>query len=201
MTVTPADIRVIDLRETDPNGYYCGHTELADGNGSPLTALTATAAEAVCQHQYDHDYDADCNLCGTLREVAKPEETVSNQGGAVSEDVSGVAGLFDTQVQGMSTERNSNVADYSYATINGYKVLEMGSVAENGFDRVATPARYLYRIEDDFVYYAVRVINVPEQHYDTEIRFTPYFIIEVDGEAVTLYGEQYTATYNSLMGN
>ena len=60
------------------------------------------------------------------------------------------------------------------------------------------PIRYVYRVEDDFVYYAVRVINVPEDHFDTPIHFLPYFVIEVNGEAVTLYGEEYVTSYNEL---
>ena len=78
MTIlTPESYTIVDVRGTDPNGYYCGHTELAGADGTYATYLTATAAEVVCQHQYDHDYDADCNLCGAVREVPeKPVDTL-----------------------------------------------------------------------------------------------------------------------------
>ena len=199
MTVTtPAAYTVVDVRGLDPNDRYCGHTELAGADGTPATRLVATAHTALCQHVYDHDYDGDCNLCGTVREVAEPHEEITNEGGSVSAEVSGVASLFHMEIQGMETERNSTVADYTFATLNGYKLLEMGTLASNGAETLTVPIRYLHHVEDDWVYYAVRIINVPEEHYDTPIQFLPYFVIEVNGEAVTLYGGEYTATYNSL---
>ena len=199
MTIlTPESYTIVDVRGTDPNGYYCGHTELAGADGTYATYLTATANDTLCQHVYDHHYDSDCNLCGTVREVTDPQEEITNNGGSLSAQVNGVASLFNMEVQGMEVESGTGVADYSFATLDGYKLLEMGTVASNGVASVTVPIRYVYRVEDDFVYYAVRVINVPEDHFDTPIHFLPYFVIEVNGEAVTLYGEEYVTSYNEL---
>ena len=49
--------------------------------------------------------------------------------------------------------------------------------------------------------FAVRVINIPEAHLDTAITARPYFIYEnAEGGQITVYGEDCTATYSSVVG-
>ncbi len=145
------------------------------------------------EHTYDHDYDMDCNDCGDTREVATP---VTFGGNSVSEDVSGLAFKFDVTVKDMNVDITTAI--YDNATVGGYKLLKMGAIVTNGISSVDIEAVYLCDLDTaaDTASYAVRIINIPEANYGSEITATPYFILEIDGVATTVYGESQTATYN-----
>ncbi len=144
-------------------------------------------------HTFDHVYDADCNLCGTIREVELPLVFCGN---SVSEDVSGLAFRFDVDVLGMTI--NDIVAIYDGATINGYKLIKMGAIATNGVDTIDIPCVHLCDLKPDSCSFAVRVIDIPTDKYDVAITATPYVVLEIDGVATTIYGEAYTASYNGV---
>jgi len=48
--------------------------------------------------------------------------------------------------------------------------------------------------------FAYRVINIPEDQLDRVITVTPYFVVEIDGAEVTVYGEAQNATYRQVRG-
>ena len=44
--------------------------------------------------------------------------------------------------------------------------------------------------------FAIRVINIPEGKEDVQVTFTPYVIVEIDGEQTTIYGEAVSSSFN-----
>ncbi len=147
-------------------------------------------------HSYDNDFDVDCNVCGGIREAAV---AVVSAGTSASEDVSGVAALFDADVEGMAVVDGTKYeADYANATVGGYQLIGMGAVASNSKSSLDIPCVYLWDVEA--ASYAIRVKNIPAANYDDEITFVPYVIVEIDGEEVTINGEPVTVTYNGVIG-
>ena len=151
--------------------------------------LSATGA-----HIYDNEFDVDCNACGGIRAVELP---IIYDGKSVSEEVSGLAFRFTLPVSGMGL--NDTTAVYDNAFLNGYKLLEMGATVSNSKSSIKLAVGYLCDYAEDSVSYAVRIINIPEANYDSEITAVPYFIIEIDGEVVTIEGEAQTGTYNGVL--
>lgn len=152
----------------------------------------------AAEHTYDHQLDVDCNACGAVRMAELP---VTFGGNSVSEDVSGLAFLFRTEIDGIAIEENThNVADFTNATIGGYKLLRMGAIASNNVSQTDIAAVYVYDQSDGVTSFAYRVIEIPEDQLDTTVTMIPYFVVEIDGEEVTLYGEAQNATYRQVRG-
>lgn len=151
--------------------------------------LTLTEA-----HVFDHVYDGACP-CGSTREV---DTLVTFAGNSVSEDVSGLAFRFNVAAEGMQVD--GTTAIYDVATIGGYKLLGMGATATNGVETIDIPCVYLCELEADSCGFAVRIKNIPVNKYDAAITVVPYVILEMDGAAVTVYGEEQTSDYNSVKG-
>ena len=146
------------------------------------------------EHTYDHTYDTECNVCGAVREVNCP---IAYLGASVSADVSGLAMLFSTDAEGIAVKADTTgQADFTNATYNGYKLLELGVVANNSLDSTTIKGVYLYSPEDDCSSFAFRITDIPANQLDTVITMTPYYIIEIDGVATTVYGEAQSNTYN-----
>ena len=152
-------------------------------------AIPATGA-----HTYENVYDVDCDVCGGIREVMLP---ITYEGKSVSDDVSGLAFKFTLPVIGMDLDDTTAV--YDNATLNGYKLVEMGANVSNSKSSIKLAVGYLCDYAEDEVSYAVRVINIPEANYDDEITAVPYFIVEINGELVTIEGEAVTGTYNGVL--
>ena len=147
-------------------------------------------------HAYDHAYDTTCNECGAIREVEMFPVTFG--GNSVSKEVSGLAFKFIVDAIGMTTI-DRTTAVYDNATVNGHRLLSMGAVVSNAVESVDIPAVYLFDWSDTNVTYAVRLINIPADQYDTTITAIPYFVLEIDGIATTIYGEAQTASMNGVM--
>ena len=162
--------------------------ELTAANQVRANSITAVVAH---EHVYDNDFDTDCNKCGEVRAVVGP---VTFGGCSRSEDVSGLAFKFDVAVDGMMA--NGTTAIYDEATINGYKLIKMGAIVSNAKSELNIEAKYLCDLEADSASFAVRVINIPEANYGDEITAIPYFVVEIDGVATTIYGEAQVASYN-----
>ena len=162
--------------------------ELTCANQVRANSITAIVAH---EHVYDNDFDTDCNKCGEVRAVVGP---VTFGGCSRSEDVSGLAFKFDVAVDGMTV--NGTKAIYDDATINGYKLVKMGAIVSNAKSELDIEAKYLCDLEADSASFAVRVINIPEANYGDAITAVPYFVVEIDGVATTIYGEAQVASYN-----
>lgn len=150
----------------------------------------------VPDHVYDNEYDADCNECGAIREVEMLPVTFG--GNSVSKEVSGLAFQFTVDAIGMTTI-DRTTAVYDNATVNGHRLLSMGAVVSNAVESVDIPAVYLFDWSDTNVTYAVRLINIPADQYDTTITAIPYFVLEIDGVATTIYGDAQTASMNGVI--
>ncbi len=189
-----------------------GHTPGADADcqNDQVCIVCGEVLTAALGHAYDNDYDADCNVCGAIREVKMP---ITFGGTSVKEDAMGISGLafrFDVSVSGMAVDKTTAI--YADATIGGYNLVGMGAVASNNgtlptlenatSDNVVDiPAVYLCDFQEGAVSFAVRIIEIPEKHYDKNINARPYFIVEMDGAEVIFYGEMQTASYDSASGN
>ena len=147
-------------------------------------------------HVYPSAVDATCDLCGETRDVVAPVIDCQN---SVSEDVSGLAFKFDVAIEGLAiAEGYLTKIDYANATYHGYKLIGMGAIAKNDKSEKNIPATHLFAWEDGVASVAYRIINIPEANYGDAITMTPYFVVEMDGEQVTLYGEAETATYHQV---
>ena len=169
--------------------------ELTCANQVRANSITAIVAHDCA---YDNVFDVDCNKCGAIREVSLP---ITSGGKSASEDVSGLAFLFHIDAMGISAVIGETEADYTNATLNGYKLISMGAIASNGNSSVDIPAKWLCELSENSASYAVRVINIPEKGYDTQITAVPYFVVEIDGKPVTIEGEAVTGTYNGVTGD
>ncbi len=163
---------------------------------------------ATDNHAYADPFDTDCNNCGEVREVPG----ITAVGDSVSEDVNGLAMRFTLPVEGMKV--NGTTAIYDNATIGGYKLIGMGAIVwadsadpynledANGKNVLNVPAVRLYDKDDKTgtVSYAIRVINIPDEHKDTPIHFRSYFIYEDEaGTQHIVYGDIATGTYNGCI--
>ncbi|MBR0447723.1 MAG: hypothetical protein IIX28_04595, partial [Clostridia bacterium] len=157
---------------------------------SNTEAIPATGA-----HTYDHEFDVNCNICDGIRTVQLP---ITYNGKSVSEEVSGLAFKFTLPVNGMAVVEKT-AAVYDNATLNGYKLIEMGATLSNGKSKIKLSAEYLCDLADNSASYAVRVVNIPAANYDSEITAVPYFVVEIDGEEVTIEGEAQVGTYNGVL--
>ena len=149
-------------------------------------------------HKYDHDFDVDCNECGAVRAIAGPISYIAK---SVSEDVNGYAVLFNAEVEGIAVKAGTFVqADYTNATYNGYKLLGLGVKASNGVSETTIEGLRMYDLEDGNAKFAFRIINIPADKLDVEITMTPYYVVEIDGVATTLYGEAIVGSYAEIAG-
>ena len=166
----------------------------------------------MVDHTYDADNDADCNVCGAIREIAA-EDIILFGGNSVTEIKGGLAFLFNAAVDGIVIGEEY-YADYTNATVTiggvEYKLVKMGAImnnkgyADQSLDNV--DGKYVLNIEAAKVFgeysYAVRIVNIPEAHLDTEIIARPYFVYEnLAGEQITVYGADQIASYNGVLND
>ncbi len=171
------------------------------GEELPLTA----------DHSYDSNFDWYCNACGEFRVVDIPLDMV---GVSVSEDVNGLAMAFSAKVEGITFDGTRIV--YDNATIGGHKLIGLGAVVSNNYDEMGyaptledvdgirvldIPAVYAYKYDEatGTLYFAIRIINIPEEHKDTMLVFTPYFIFENNaGEQEAHQSTGWGKSYNEV---
>ena len=170
---------------------------------------TYTEAIPATGHAYADAYDAYCETCGEVR-VTDYEAVTSFGGTSVSEDVSGLAFKFTIKADvAIAFERISEV-DYNNSFIGEFKLIGMGAVASNkgaatilgnvgdGMGNVIDiPARWLCNLVEGEASFAVRITEIPENHYDTVITARPYYVYEnAEGDQITIYGEEQASSYN-----
>ena len=130
-----------------------------------------------------------------------------------TESGTGLAFKFDLAVS--VGVKDGNVVDYTATTIDymGYtcNVVRMGSVVTNRADVdpvlenvngtyvLDIPVVYLTEWDEDTCSFAIRVINIPEDQLDRILYTRPYYIIEVDGEQIVVYGEVNSACASEFM--
>ena len=128
-----------------------------------------------------------------------------------TENGNGLAFRFELTAKGI-VKNNKNVVDLSNATVNylgtDCKLIAMGAIVTNDdtaaenltadtvndCDVVNVPTVYLQQTDEDSCAFASRIINIPDNQLERTIYARPYFIVEVDGEEITVYGEVDSAT-------
>ncbi len=123
----------------------------------------------------------------------------------------GLAYRFELTAKGV-VKNARNVMDLTNATIeylgNDCKLVGMGAIitnndtaaadltldAVNDYDVVNVPTVYLQEADEDSCAFATRIINIPDGSLERTVYARPYFIVEVDGEQVTVYGDVNAAT-------
>ena len=119
----------------------------------------------------------------------------------------GLAFRFTLYADGITVD-SKRQADLAEATVNylgmdcklvsfGAVVTNKGAVgtgeftlsAVNGSTVIDIPAKYLLSCDDASTDFAVRIINISDENLGVNLYARPYYIIEVDGEQVTVYGD------------
>ena len=180
--------------------WYCDACGMAwlDEACTMNTNLRAVKLAATGEHTYDNAFDTTCNECGAVRAVAGPVSYIAK---SISEDVSGLAMLFQADVEGIVVKAGTFVqADFTNATYNGYKLLGLGVIASNGVSETNIEGLRMYELEDGCAKFAFRVVNIPADKLDVEITMTPYYVVEIDGVETTIYGEAQTGSYAEVAG-
>ena len=126
----------------------------------------------------------------------------------------GLAFKFDVAADGI-TASNNNVTDYTNATVTidgvAYKLVDMGAIVTNdaavglsadkmNVDNLSTrtlkiSAKYLFDLYDGGATYAIRVIHIPAEAEHVVVYARAYFVVEMDGQLHTVYGEIYEDNY------
>ena len=127
----------------------------------------------------------------------------------------GLAFQFNLDVTGAKYENDNvlvpNTGDvklYKYADTMG-RLVETGAfmsndaaVADNltadsvdGKKTIRIVAKYLTDWEENAIGFAVRIINIPQSGSETQIYARPYYIYELDGQQVIVYGDTVHKSY------
>ncbi|MBR0447871.1 MAG: leucine-rich repeat domain-containing protein [Clostridia bacterium] len=125
-----------------------------------------------------------------------------------TEQGNGLAFRFTLSVDGMGVVKGNEV-DFTNATINylgeDCKVVGMGAVvtndasialggkltsnAANGRTAIDIAAVYLQDLEPDSCAFAVRIKNIPDTQLESTIYARPYYIVELEGQPIVIYGD------------
>ena len=213
-TTTHDYVAVVIAPDCENGGYttytcICGDFYITDETAA-LGHAYANACDADCNvcgatrevgdHVYDNANDTTCNECGAIRQIAA--QILSGGNTSVSEDVNGLAFLFTANVSGGQIENGYEYVVNSASVIpfvggESYPVVRMGAVISNGVSSVDVEAKYLWEVAKDTASFAIRIINIPDANKDTVITARPYYVYEVDGEEIVVYGDAVSKTYNA----
>ncbi len=127
----------------------------------------------------------------------------------------GLAFKFKMNADGIAV-KNGNHVDLTNATVDAlgdgtaYKLVEFGAVATintavaadksrftidesiacNGYDTIAIPAKYLMNLDEEGATFAVRIIEIPTQNSTTDIYTRAYYIYEdTEGNQIVVYDD------------
>ena len=68
----------------------------------------------------------------------------------------------------------------------------------DGGHTIKVAAKYLTDLSENEIGFAVRIINIPDEHVNTPIYTRPYYTYEIDGEQVTVYGDVQNENYEAV---
>ena len=137
----------------------------------------------------------------------------------MTDELLGLAFRFSLNANGIRLNKDHEV-DLSGATVNAvldepaYRLVAVGAIVTNDVEIGLRPARmtrdnlsgytkdvpavYGNGVADDrYLYYAVRVTNIPWVYSEAIIYARPYYVYEIDGEEITVYGEVVSANYDN----
>ena len=149
-----------------------------------------------------------------------PNTILTGGQNSISEDVSGLAFLFQVAASGAEIEETNAYVKNS-AQVKLYKdrddlytLVKAGAVVTNnatigkddeamllgsvdGKKTIDIEAKYLCNVEDESIAFAVRIVGIPEANLETNIYARPYFVYEdADGNEVVEYGNTKSENYN-----
>lgn len=129
----------------------------------------------------------------------------------------GLAFKFELTAKGVVKDKTNKV-DLTDATVNYLgkecKLIAMGTVITNSaefgeggltiedvndFNVVDVPTIYVQEAGEESCAFATRITNIPDDQLERVIYARPYYIVEVDGEQITVYGDVNTATCAEYM--
>ena len=170
------------------------------------------ATRQVGDHVYDDANDATCNECGAVRAIAA--RVLAYAGASISEDVAGLAFRFNAYMDGVKVNGNVYVTNSAsvvpYVGGESYSVVRMGAVVSNkegailelgnvnDTNIINVEAVHLWGWRADAATFAVRITNIPDNGKDSVITARPYYVYEVDGEEIVIYGDAVSKTYNQI---
>ena len=163
----------------------------------------------MADHVYDDDLDEDCNVCGAIRVITYEVKTFGGNSIAESNDgLSGLAFKFNLteKITGLKVvDGTLYVADYTDAYVTPdstgtYKLVKMGAKVYNGKETQDVAVKKVILEGEGAPYYVIRIVNIPEAHYNTDITCTPYFVYkDANGKNVTVTLDSYTACAADFM--
>ena len=174
----------------------------------------------------DEMYIDDISIVNVDGEENVRAEATKNTGVSVrdaADDIRGLAFRFQLNASGVQVT-GGNIFVPNSGKVNLYKnrvvegtLVRAGAVVTNnatlglsfadftlnnvdGKKTIDVPAQYLLDLDDGSMGYAVRIINIPDNGTSTEIYARPYYVYNVDGEEVTVYGALSHANYDGVTG-
>ena len=143
----------------------------------------------------------------TWHYAADPISTTVEHSVMDTEGGNGLAFRFELAADGVAMVKRTE-ADLTNATVNylgtDCKLVGMGAVVTNsaavgetaftlddvnGYDVLDVPTVYLMKADEDSCAFATRIINIPNEQLERVIYARPYYVVEVDGEEVVVYGD------------
>ena len=71
--------------------------------------------------------------------------------------------------------------------------------AVDGKKTIKIPAKYMTDYEDNGdMFFAVRIVNIPDEGVATQIYARPYYTYEINGEQITIYGDTNNDSYEAV---
>ncbi len=203
------------------NGIYNLKSAGTENNSFGYT-VNPTVNTTVYDGTWKIAADGSASKIDNIYENRDNNGIISNGMTATSEDVNGLAFRFDVTATGVAytMEKNSYVADFTNATVDGYKLVNMGAIVTNktsigtdgssfymsavdGTRVIDIPCKYLCDLEENVsAGYAVRITNIPDTAKDMAVYARPYYIYENEnGAQITVYGDIVGASYNGKLSN
>ena len=137
----------------------------------------------------------------------------------VDDDTRGLAFRFAVNVTGAQFEKGNQYVSgsgsmklFKYDEAIG-TLIEAGAIVSNnaaigdnltmdavdGKKTIKIPAKYMTDYEDNGdMFFAVRIVNIPDEGVATEIYARPYYTYEINGEIVTVYGDTNNDSYEAV---
>ncbi len=117
------------------------------------------------------------------------------------------AGTSNVYQSGTGTMKLFNYADAIGTLIEAGAIVsndpavgtgDMTMANVDGGHTIKVPAKHLTDLSENEIGFAVRIINIPDDHVGTEIYARPYYTYEINGEQVTVYGNITNENYQAV---
>ena len=172
-----------------------------------------TKREGVACHDWagaTYSAPKTCTVCGATEGEPLSQDGYSPDvahSAMETDNGNGLAFWFELSAKGVVKEHR-NVANLENATINYLgrecKLVAMGAVMTNdaavgtteftledvhGDNVIDVPVVYLQEADADSCAFAIRIIDIPDSALEHTIYARPYYVVEVDGQLITVYGD------------